>query len=505
MAEKSVEKLKFNVMTINMKGADKKCRKETKDFIMLSYQDVFPSKPDIIFAQELPPVEWETEIKVEGYSHSPYGVTNEEAGIMWRTNTFELCPIIDEPFKWERQYWKVLPDILCRKYIPHRLCAVVLEHKTEGYKVLAVSWHGPENSLKNNAQDTDEEKQEKERLGNWVDRKRHVFKNMQRYIKVMYGSLVRTDPELQFIVIGADFNLDFNDKDTSNYLDYGFGFEKYELSTKRKGKKLIDNFLVYPIDKMEVKQPWPFETPYRILEKTPLNSEQIENGGEENILIKPSCQLTINQNGSKYIWHFLDISKDEQDYQIDSWLWKSHQYVNAQAQKQNEILVVKSSESTESCEVKESSNKKEKYVQLTKDDKDTEIQIRGHWPLVQVKSNVYIQMKSSPGQSQTLIYRLPDGGWYKDEVNEPTEGKAHVVNYKEKAATSQSNDHTSVVIIANDNTDNYLMTLKDQKIYKSKSGLQYLDHKPVLATIQKKGIQSGTDNLTLSFYFLLKY
>ena len=260
MGENSAEKIKFNAMTINMKGAGRNCRKEAKDVIITCNKDDFPSKPDIIFVQELPQVEWKMESKVEGYSHSPYGVTNREAGIMWRTNTFEFCPIIDEPFKWERQYWNVLPNILCRKYIPHRLCPVVLQHKTEGYKVLAVSWHGPENSVKDNSKDTDEEKLEKGNYATVDLRKRHIFENLQKYINAMFQSLERREPALKCIVIGGDFNLDFRDQLTENCLE-GFYFKEYTMSVRRQNnpsQNLIDNFLVYPQNEIDVSVPMPF-------------------------------------------------------------------------------------------------------------------------------------------------------------------------------------------------------------------------------------------------------
>ena len=256
MAESSVEKLKFNVMTINMKGAQVACRKEAKDVIELSTQDDFTSKPDIIFAQELPPVsKWESDIKVEGDKYCR--LKNQEAGIIWRENNFILCSTIGDEIKRDRQFLNMLPDTLCED-IPRRLCHVVLKHKSEAYKVLAVSWHGPENILKVHEEDTVKQLRQLEEYGSLDHRKRHVFKNMQKYINNIFDRLVRKDPALKCIVIGGDFNLDLEHQLTENYLEKGFSFKKYTMSKRRENKKLIDNFLVYPRDKIEVSDIWPY-------------------------------------------------------------------------------------------------------------------------------------------------------------------------------------------------------------------------------------------------------
>ena len=566
MSEHEHCNISFNVMTINMNGNGKtdKNADEVKKVIELATKPKFSCKPVIIFAQEIPPKWYNTTI-CNPYSHSAGGVTNKEAGLMWHADKFSPCsPFIDEEFK-SRETFKVPLDcILCRKHIPSRLCAVLLQHKTDPYKVLAVSWHGPEKQLKLQKEDTkkekdkkpqeqelnaksdsnlkkdeekeeeeekrkydtldkhgpekqlklqkedtkkekdkkpqeqelnaksdsnlkkDEEKEEEEEKRKYDtldERKDHVLRQMEIYMMAIYKDIQKDDKTLKLMVIGGDFNLNLEDENISQHLVCG-KFKDDIMSTRRennKKKKSIDHFLVYPPNKIKVTECKPLD--YRFLQDTGLDGTNF--------------QKIVHPNGSDYIWHFMDnwCKNITPDYVIADWVLTSHQYVGKKKRKGKQILVVESYQQGNPSEI----IYEEKNEFVNPPNARSNIQIRGRWPCVQIMSNVsnpvYIQMKSSPGQWLELYYHHPEDGWDKGRVNKPTNRKEHVVEYVKKSTDSQADNHTSVVIIANDKIENYL-ALPNKGLFKP---VHFLDHDPLLASISgsirsENGTQTDTEN-----------
>ena len=226
----------FSVMTINMNGPGKALdkRKAVNLTLEVSKQDDSPFKPAIIFAQEIGAPgskDWKLNLHTSHYDYDR-GSTHE-AGILWLEKSFtQVKPYIDAGFK-ARVRDKFNGGSSFPSDIPARLNAVVLEHTTKTYKLLAVSWHGPSKIRQRT--------------------KLYVFRYLQQYVKKMIEML--GDPSVKCILIGGDFNLDFGymssedkqirRKDVERNLISDFFYQTYIMSDRRTShkKKLIDNFL----------------------------------------------------------------------------------------------------------------------------------------------------------------------------------------------------------------------------------------------------------------------
>ena len=215
----------FSVMTINMDGpgSAKKKQKAVNLALKVSNQEDSPFKPAIIFAQQIgAPKTKNWKLDLDAYQYEYDRGSTKEAGVLWLKESFErVKPYIDAGFK-AKVTDTFKNDASFRSDIPARLTAVVLEHVTKTFKLLAVSWHGPKNRLKQTVKLT-------------------VFHYLQLYVQKIKDFI--GDLSLKCVLIGGDFNLDFRKKDLVGHLQDRFFYENYTMSQRRKKKELIDNFL----------------------------------------------------------------------------------------------------------------------------------------------------------------------------------------------------------------------------------------------------------------------
>ena len=246
----SPRQVDLNVMTINMKNGEKadKLREEVANLIAISNQEDSPCRPDIVFAQEISaPKTDRWMLETNDYIYSDEFVTSYEAGLMWKDNFEKMDYSINK-----QEYMDVIPEEPYRTWIPVRLCALILKHKKYKYKILAVSWHGPHKLAIDEAGEKNCE----------VDTvKKNCFEFLQKYAEKMMKDL-RKHHGVNFLIIGGDFNLDLAQNGIQRRVVEEFDLKSYTMSMRREGKggkKLIDNFLVYPKRRVNVIQLIPMD------------------------------------------------------------------------------------------------------------------------------------------------------------------------------------------------------------------------------------------------------
>lgn len=185
--ERPKNPVNFYIMTMNTAGPDKSTKRANVVKAILDELKQGGKMPSIIFIQEPLHVELDFS-KLDIYS---YAYTAEEAAhSVWNVwNNAEFVKIIHIDAKLKEKMRNEAPYLY--PAIGDRFSGVLLIHKVSGYRVLAVSWHGPSN----------EPKEEQPR----------IRRDFLAYMWILRKILDPEHYEQIHILIGGDFNVKFDD------------------------------------------------------------------------------------------------------------------------------------------------------------------------------------------------------------------------------------------------------------------------------------------------------